>query len=77
MHINMKKLVATILFSLLLFVQGKTQVIFENHNNEVYNYLARMSQKDSLNLMMLFFLSVEKPSLINYLNYKKTIVAFL
>ena len=45
MHFNMKKLVATILFSLLLFVQGKTQVIFENHNNEVYNYLARMSQK--------------------------------
>ncbi|MCE2655876.1 MAG: capsule assembly Wzi family protein [Sediminibacterium sp.] len=41
----MKKIVVTFLFSLLLFVDGKTQMIFENHTNEVYNYLARMSQK--------------------------------
>lgn len=43
--ISMKKIVITFLFSLLLFVSGKTQMVFENHNNEVYNYLARMSHK--------------------------------
>ncbi len=45
MHISMKKIIITFLFSLLLFVHGKTQMIFENHNNEVYQYLSRLSNK--------------------------------
>ena len=41
----MKKIVTALLFSLLIFVKVKTQMVFENHNNEVYSYLARMSHK--------------------------------
>lgn len=41
----MKKIGIGFLFSIVFFMQSNAQMVFENHNNEVYQYLARMSHK--------------------------------
>jgi hypothetical protein len=41
----MKKIFVYFLLSFLCFAQANAQMVFENHNNEVYQYLARMSHK--------------------------------
>ena len=45
MLISMKKIFIYFLLSVVFCVQVNAQMVFENHNNEVYQYLGRMSHK--------------------------------